>query len=64
MPAVGVSIDNLTREEMKSGSWIELEFDQCYIFNEMPFDALLIKVEKDNYGFNLIRRHNGKYEGR
>lgn len=64
MPAFGVSIDDLTREEMKTGTWLELEFDKTYVFNDMPFDALLIKVEKDIYGFNLIRRYNGKYEGR
>ena len=64
MPAFGVSIDNLTREEMKVGLWLELEFENTCYFNEMPFDALLIKVEKDAYGFNLIRRHDGEYEGR
>jgi len=64
MPAFGVSLDNLTKEEMKAGIWLELEFKKTYLFNEMPFDALLIKVEQDSYGFNLIRRNNGKYEGR
>ena len=64
MPAFGVSLDDLTKEEMKTGLWVELEFDKTYSFNEMPFDALLIKVEKDIYGFNLIRRNNGKYDGR
>jgi len=64
MPAFGVSLDELTREEMQTGTWLELIFDNTYEYNEMPFDALLIKVEKDAYGFNLIRKQNGKYEGR
>ena len=64
MPAFGVSIDNLTREEIKTGVWLELGFKNTGYFNEMPFDALLIKVEKDVYGFNLIRKYNGKYDGR
>lgn len=64
MPAFGVSIDKLTREEVKTGQWLELEFDKTYSFNEMPFEKLLIKIEKDIYGFNLIRYQNGKYEGR
>ena len=64
MPAFGVSIDDLTRKELKSGVWIELEFEKTEYFNEMPFDALLIKVEENVYGFNLIRRYKGKYEGR
>ena len=64
MPAFGVSLDELTKEEMKSGLWLELEFETTMIYNEMPFEALLIKVEKDISGFNLIRRNNGNYEGR
>ena len=30
----------------------------------MDFEGLLIKVEKDWHGFNLIRKNNGKYDGR
>ncbi len=64
MPAFGVSIDELTKEDKKSGTWIELEFGQPCSHDAMSFDALLIKVEPSNYGFNLIRRNAGKYEGR
>ena len=64
MPAFGVSLDDLTREEMQTGMWLELIFDKTYSFNDMPFESLLIKVDKDAYGFNLIRKHNGNYEGR
>lgn len=64
MPAFAVSIDDMTREDKKSGIWIELEFEKTMSYNEMPFDALLIKVEKDYQAFNLIRRTNGKYQGR
>ena len=64
MPAFGVSLDNLTKEEMKKGTWLELKFDNTYEYNYMPFDSLLIKIEKDIYGFNLIRGNNGIYEGR
>ena len=64
MPAFGVSLDDLTINEMKEGIWLELVFNEPYVFNEMPFEALLIKVEKDIYGFNLIRKNNGKYDGR
>ena len=64
MPAFGVSLDDMTKDEMKKGTWIELEFGKTCKHNAMTFEALLIKVEKDSYGFNLIRRNNGKYEGR
>ena len=55
MPAYGVSIDKLTREEMKSGKWVEFVFDGRCEFNEMPFEKLLVKVEDEYCGFNLIR---------
>ena len=64
MPAFGVSIDDLTREDMKSGVWIELCFDERNLFEAMDFEGLLIRVEEGAHGFNLIRRNNGKYEGR
>ena len=64
MPAFGVSIDDLTREDMRCGVWLELVFDVPCKYEGMDFDALLIKVEKNNYGFNLIRKNNGKYDGR
>ena len=64
MPAFGVSIDNLTREEMAKGTWLELNFDTTCKLEGMDFDGLLIKVEKGWHGFNLIRKNNGKYDGR
>ncbi len=64
MPAFGVSIDSKTREDIKSGTYIELIFDDLKSHEGMDYEALLIKVERDWYGFNLIRRVNGKYDGR
>lgn len=65
MPAYGVSFDNLTREELKSGLWVEFDFGETMECNGMPFEKLLIKVEKDYYGFNLIRYNtNYGYDGR
>ena len=64
MPAFGVSLDNETKEAKKSGMWIELNYDTTIMYNEMPFDALLIEVVEEHSGFNLIRKNNGKYDGR
>ena len=64
MPAFGVSLDGETREAMKSGYWLELLFDGEHNFNKMNFEALLINVNSDYTGFNIIRKVNGKYEGR
>ena len=65
MPALGVSLNNETVKELSRGLWAEFEFDKVTECNGMPFKKLLIKVEKDNYGFNIIR-YNSKqgYDGR
>ena len=63
MPALSVSLHNLTVEEMKSGNWLELNFKDEQIKNDLPFTSLLIKLEQTG-DFNLIRKHNEKYDGR
>lgn len=64
MPAFAVSIDEDTRRELSKGLWIEFVFLETNITSDLPFDKLLIKVEKDYGGFNIIREYEGKYEGR
>lgn len=64
MPAFGVSIDEHTRSEMKKGVWIEFVFGKEQVFQEMPFEKLLICCKEDFRGFNLIRYWDGKYFGR
>ncbi len=64
MPAFGVSLDKLTREQLQTGTWIELQFATTCVHSGMDFDALLIQIEPNWFGFNLIRKNNGKYDGR
>lgn len=65
MPALGVSLNAYTVEEMKKGLWLEFDYKTLLECNGMPFEKLLVKVEKENYGFNLVRytTENG-YDGR
>ena len=65
MPAFGVSLHNETLDAMKSGRWIEFEFDNKQEHNGMSFEKLLIQVESGFKGFNLIRYNAEKgYYGR
>ena len=64
MPAFGVSIDKLTREEMKSGKWVEFCFSSVRHSNGLPFDALLLTVRTEYRGVNLVRNWEGLYQGR
>lgn len=64
MPAFGVSLHNETIKAMQSGIWLELNFSETTEFDEMPFDSILIHIEKDTGGVNLIRKFEGLYDGR
>lgn len=60
MPALGVSLNDLTVKEMKSGVWAEFVFGRTLTSNGMPFDKLLINAQPDWSGFNIIR-HTAEY---
>lgn len=65
MPAFGVSINDLTVKEMQTGKWVEFEFGKKLTCCGMPFEKLLVAVNKDYYGFNLIRYESERgYDGR
>lgn len=64
MPAYGVSLDKETRKDLESGFYMEFIFDETKTHNEMPYDALLIKLMQNQGGYQLIRLHDGIYEGR
>ena len=65
MPAFGVSINEYTVQEMKKGKWLEFVFPEQTECDGMPFERLLINVQKEGYGFNLIRYNAEQgYDGR
>jgi len=63
-PAFGVSLDDLTRQELQNGVWIEFNFNKTCYNSDMPFDSLLINVQSEFNGFNIIRKYQNKYDGR
>ncbi|MDE7076123.1 MAG: hypothetical protein K2O62_02250 [Clostridia bacterium] len=65
MPAFGVSLNDYTVKEMKSGVWAEFVFGRTLSANGMPFDRLLVNAQPEGYGFNIIR-HTAEsgYDGR
>lgn len=64
LPALGVALDEETKESVKSGVWIKFSFDKTRVENDMPFDELLIKIHKENNCLNVIRGNDGKFDGR
>lgn len=64
MPAFGVSLHEEVENAKKSGLWIEFCYESIYMHEEMPYERLLIGLEKGDRGFNLMRFCGGKYEGR
>lgn len=64
MPAFGVSLDKETRDAKNTGLWVELEYVTPVKYMGLCFDKLLIEVNKEYTGFNIIRHYKGKYDGR
>ena len=65
MPAFGVSLDKETRAALSRGVWVEFGFEKQMEVGGMPFEKLLVNVEKSFQGFNIIRYNaNGGYDGR
>lgn len=64
MPAFSVSIHIDTIKEIMRGCWLKLQYRETKAVNDMHFDELLIKVEQNVNGFNVIRGNKGIYEGR
>ncbi|MDE6505247.1 MAG: hypothetical protein K2L42_05180 [Clostridia bacterium] len=65
MPALGVSINSYTVEEMKHGLWVEFCFERQIQRSELPFEKLLVNVNKGFYGFNVVRYTAQRgYDGR
>ena len=63
-PAFAVSLNDLTKEEMKSGFWVKFIFNNTMFKSEMPFDELLFNVTENAHGVNIIRGNDGIYQGR
>ena len=64
MPAYCVSLHEETVEALQSGIWARFIFPSTQIHNNMQFNELLLKIEKDMSGVNIIRSNFGFLEGR
>lgn len=64
MPAFGVSLHDETMKARANGVWLEFHFPEEQEHNSMPFSTMLIQIAPNDCGFNLIRQHDGRYEGR
>ena len=65
MPAFGVSLDGETRQAMQLGTWLEFDFNGSKTYNGMPFEKLLVEINCDYSGCNLIRYNDARgYDGR
>ena len=64
MPAFGVSIHTETLNALQKGVWLKLQYNGTQRVDDMPFDELLIEVNPEFSGFNIIRGNRGIYDGR
>lgn len=64
-PAFGVSLNTETERAVLSGVWVEFYFNEVLECNGMPYERLLVEVNKEYCGFNVIRYNSEVgYEGR
>ena len=64
MPALGVALHDEIIESLTRGLWVEFVFGESCCHNGLPYEKLLINIEKEFTGFNIIRYINGVYDGR
>jgi len=64
VPALGVALHDETIQMMQEGVWLKLQYANTIWADGMNFDTLLININRDFNGFNIIRGNQGKYEGR
>lgn len=64
LPAFGVSIHIETLKAIQTGTWLKLQYNGTQVVDDMNFDELLIEVNPDFGGFNIIRGNRGVFEGR
>ncbi len=55
MPAFGVSLHHETVNQLQQGVWAEFEFEKQYTSNGMPYEKLLVAVNPEWCGFNIVR---------
>ena len=63
-PAFCVCMKENVQEEIKQGYWVKFVYADKQIRNEMPYDELLIHIEKNISGVNVLRGNDGIFEGR
>ncbi|MBQ3494819.1 MAG: hypothetical protein IJA69_05320 [Clostridia bacterium] len=64
MPAFGVALNNEVEQQKNVKTFVEFCFDDIYEHNDMPFCKLLVEVESEFCGFNIIRYNDAQYGGR
>ncbi len=64
MPAFAVAIHKLTMEDFKEGYWVKFDYGKKMNASGLPFNQLLIHVQQNSSGINIIRGNNGRFDGR
>jgi hypothetical protein len=64
LPSHDVASKEDFAESFSEGTYVSVKFDQVMHINDMPFDELVFKVERDTSSFNVVRRIHGNVQGR
>ena len=64
MPAYCVSLHEESVKALEEGIWARFVFSNLQVHNDMTFNDLFVKIERDTQGVNIIRGNFGFLEGR
>lgn len=64
LPAFAVVTDEMFKEDVQSGTFVSLKFNQVMEVEGLPFDEIVFKVVPEYSAINLLRGNNGVFQGR
>lgn len=64
LPAFAVVTDEMFKEDVQSGTFVSLKFNQVMEVEGLPFDEIVFKVVPEYTAINLLRGNQGVFQGR
>ena len=64
LPAFAVVTDEMFKEDVQSGTFVSLKFNQVMEVEGLPFDEIVFKVVPEYTAINLLRGNKGAFQGR
>ena len=64
VPNFAFADDNEIKQNLANGYFIKFNFAESITYNDLPFSALLIKIEEDSHSLDIIKEQDDDFSGR